>query len=217
MVCRRREKRFAQGARAAQFGNVQRPTGTMIDAGAVGFVVLRTLEIRQHVLVGPARIAKARPMVIVPAITAYIEHRVDRTRATQRLTTWLVADAIIQVPLGHGVECPVVVMGGDHPDEAGWRVDKHAFVRPTRLQQTDRNPTVLTQSARQHAPGGTGSYYHVIELFVTHRSLLSLPILRVVSGRQLPAVPGLDTVVRSRRATAPASRSWCQATARSPG
>ena len=60
-----------------QFVDGQRAALAVIGAVEIG-IVFRTLEVWQHVGIGPAGIAQRRPLVVVAAVAADIDHRVDR-------------------------------------------------------------------------------------------------------------------------------------------
>src|SRR5664279_4258401 len=60
----------------AQFVDVKRPALAVIFAAEIG-VVLGTLEIGQYVRKRPAGIAERSPLIIVAAMAANIDHRID--------------------------------------------------------------------------------------------------------------------------------------------
>src|SRR5215472_6882246 len=67
-------------------------------------IVLRTLEVGQHVGVGPAGIAERGPLIVVGTVAAAVDHGVDRRGASEALAARLVADAAVQSLLRYGVE-----------------------------------------------------------------------------------------------------------------
>src|SRR5206468_6458306 len=84
------EEGIAQARLVAELLYIQRPGGTVVVAFAELLVVLGTLEAGQHVGIAPAGIAERGPVVVVAAVAAHIEHRVDRAAAAQRLAARLV-------------------------------------------------------------------------------------------------------------------------------
>ena len=62
------------------------PGGVVAGGGQVGVpVVLRLLEVVEHVLVAPARVAGGLPVVVVAPVAAHVEHVVEDGGAAQHL------------------------------------------------------------------------------------------------------------------------------------
>ena len=62
------------------------PGGVVAGGGQVGVpVVLGLLEVVEHVLVAPARVAGGLPVVVVPPVAAHVEHVVEDGGAAQHL------------------------------------------------------------------------------------------------------------------------------------
>jgi hypothetical protein len=112
----------------AQFIDGERPAFAMVFAIEIG-IVFRTLEIGQHVGVGPAGIAQRRPLVVVAAVAADIDHRVDRGRTAEPLAARLIADPPLKARLRHRIEGPVVEPARDRQRQRARRRD-HPVVAP---------------------------------------------------------------------------------------
>lgn len=54
-------------------------------------IVFGLLEEWQHIVVGPARIALSRPIVVVLTVAAYIHHAIHHRCAAQDLAAWPIA------------------------------------------------------------------------------------------------------------------------------
>ena len=99
-------------------------------------VRLGMLEPGEHVVIGPTGAAHGRPVVVIPAVAADIDHRVDRRGASQPPSARLVSSAPVQPFLGNGF---VLVVGyfRDEGHEAG-RLDPDIVVAPTRSNRHTR-------------------------------------------------------------------------------
>ena len=74
---RRLQEDLLHGIVGAQLVDGERAALAVILAVEIG-VVLRALEIGQHVGERPAGIAERSPLIVVAAVAADIDHRVDR-------------------------------------------------------------------------------------------------------------------------------------------
>src|SRR5207248_419073 len=72
-------------------GDVKRATFAVIFAAEFG-IIFRTLEVGQHVGIGPAGVAERGPLIVIAPVTPDIDHRVDRGRAAKPLAARLIAD-----------------------------------------------------------------------------------------------------------------------------
>src|SRR5262249_15865997 len=77
------------GTVVARCGDIERAAAAVVVVLAIDFAVFRAAEVGQHLAEGPAVIAQRRPVVVVPAVAAHIDHAVDRTAAAQCLAAWL--------------------------------------------------------------------------------------------------------------------------------
>ena len=175
------QKHLAQRAVKARVGDIERATLAM-EAVLKLLVVFRAFEQRQHIVITPARIAQTCPVVVVPAVTAHIKHRVDGAGAAQRLAARLVATPAVQTGLWHGFITVVVDFGGHHGHHAGRRVDQYAAVWATGLQQADRHVRVFAQARRQYTTGRARAHDHVVKFHLRHLCLQFLCWRIVKSG-----------------------------------
>ncbi len=149
-LLRRLPEDVVHGIAGAQLVDAQRPALAVILAVEFG-VVLRALEIGQHVRVRPAGVAERSPVIVVPAMSADIDHGVDGGRAAEALAARLIADAAIQPLLRHGLERPVVDLARHHQDQREWRGHDPVVVFAARIEQRDRRPCVFRQPSRHRA------------------------------------------------------------------
>ena len=134
-----RAKRVGRG----QIFGVQRAAAAMPRV-CTTLVVLRFFEVRQHVVVSPARIALGGPMVVVFALATDIDHGIDGAGATQHFAARLVAFAAIEACLRHGLKTPVACARLRHQGQPGWAMDEHAFVCGACFEQADLGARVFT-------------------------------------------------------------------------
>src|SRR6201995_2736964 len=79
---------FRQRVLMAPVRHRQRTARPVIIVRAA-LLVLRLLEIGQHVVIAPADIAALAPAIVILMLAAHIEQAVDRTRSSQLLASWL--------------------------------------------------------------------------------------------------------------------------------
>jgi hypothetical protein len=118
----------------AQSVDGERTALAVIFAVEIG-VVFRTFEVRQHVGMRPAAVAKRRPLVVVAAVTADIDHRIDGAGATQPLAARLVAGPAVEAGLRHRLQRPVVDLARHHQHQRAGRGDHPVVVAAASLQQ----------------------------------------------------------------------------------
>ena len=147
----------------AQVHHVQRAARAVELVGAA-LVVLGLAEVRQHVAPAPTRVAQRGPMVVVGAVAARVDHRVDGARAAQHLAARLVGAAAVESRLRHGVEFPVGLPGLGQQGEAGGAMDQHAAIRRPCFDQCDPHLRVFTEARRQYAPGRAATDDDVVEI-----------------------------------------------------
>ena len=129
----------------AALADGQRPAGAVVLALAA-LVVLAPLEVGEDLVVGPA----GAPAVVVHAVAADVDHRVDRRRTTERLAARHVHHPVVAAGLGERRVVPVHV-GLEERAERGRYVDQLLLVRRPRLDQEDRDVRVLAQTRGEHA------------------------------------------------------------------
>ncbi len=99
----------------AQSADMERTALAVILAVELG-IILRTLEVGQHVGVGPAGVAERRPLIVIAAMATDIDHRIDCGGTAEPLAARLIADPAVEARLRHRIERPVVDLARDHQD-----------------------------------------------------------------------------------------------------
>ena len=157
-------------------------------------------------------------MIVIAAVAADIDHRIDRGRAAQPLAARLIADPAIEARLRHGIEGPVVDLAGDHQDHRARRGDDPVVVPAAGFQQRHRGLGILGQAAGHRAAAGTAAHHYKIERIrhghppVAYAPRLGFCVLSGKSSRQAPVWPIL-AVIKSRKDRSRAfSKPPCQAT-----
>src|SRR5258706_6008792 len=146
----------------AQAGDMERAALAVILAVEFG-IILRTLEVGQHVGIGPAGVAERGPPIVVAPVPADIDHRIDRGGAAESLAARLIADPAVEARLWHRIERPVVDLARDHQDHRAWRGDDPVVALAAGFQQRDRRPGLLGEPARDRAATGATAHYHKVE------------------------------------------------------
>ena len=135
-------------------GHVHRPFAAVVLVGAA-CVGLGLAEVRQHVVIAPARVAELGPFVVVRAVAARVDHAVDRGRAAERLA----ARAEHRLALAHGrvglgFEAPVVLLAEHEEAEGAGRVDELEVVLRPGFEQADADGRIARQAVGKHTAGG---------------------------------------------------------------
>ena len=146
----------------AQPGDMERAALAVILAVEFG-IILRTLEIGQHVGIGPAGVAERRPLIVIAAVAADIDHRIDRGGAAEPLAARLIADPAVEAGLRHRIERPVVDLARDHQDHRARRGYHPVVALAAGFQQRHRRVRVLGKAARDRAAPGATAHHHKIE------------------------------------------------------
>ena len=89
----------------ARSRDMQRAALAVIFAVEFG-IILRALEVGQHVGIGPAGVAERGPVVVIASVAADIDHGVDRGRAAEPLAARLIADAAVEARLAARYRTP---------------------------------------------------------------------------------------------------------------
>lgn len=150
----RRDERMRAGMREALIADMQWAIVAMpfVRAARVG---LAALEHRQHVVPAPAGAAERRPIVVIPAMPANIQHRVDRTRSAQPAPARLVTATAVQPRLRHRLEVPHRAPRL-HRDAAGHQ-GAPARIASARFEHRDAISAALAQAARGGAASRSGA------------------------------------------------------------
>ena len=139
----------------AAVADAQRPAGAVVIALAA-FVVLSLLEVRQGVLISPAREAHSRPLVVVGAVAADVEHRVERARAAEYAAARQVEPLIGEAGLRLADEAPVEAAVPE-PLEADRQVDLGRAVGRAGVEQEDPYARILAEPGGEDASGRAGA------------------------------------------------------------
>ena len=134
---------------------------TVVLTGA-GEVVFAGLEQRQHIVPRPARIAFARPTIVVACLAAHVDHAVDRRAAAQHLAPWITQAATTQAALCFGLEAPVGARVTDAEQVTDRNVNPRIVVAPAGFEQQHALLRIRRQSIGQQAPGRAGADHDVV-------------------------------------------------------
>ena len=136
-------------------GDRQRAADAVELVGAA-LVVLAALEVLKDLVVRPPARAARRPLVEIGAVTADVDHRVDRAAAAERLGARQVRVAAVEAGLGVGREVPVVTALEQLP-ERDRDVDLLGVISAAGLDEGDLDRGVLREAAGEYAAGRSGS------------------------------------------------------------
>src|SRR5260370_39517662 len=131
-------------------------------------VVLDRSVVREDILPRPAAIAERLPFVEVLALTADIDHGIDRTRPAQDLSARPVIDAVREPRNGFGAVHPVEAAIIEGLAVADRDLHPNSPIRRPRFQQEHAMTSVLRETAR-HDPSRRSRPYNdeiVIHLMI---------------------------------------------------
>jgi len=154
------DKRFGKRMTRAALGNGQRPADA-VERVRAALVVLRTLEMREDVVVTPAFSAVGGPFVVVGSIAADVDHRVHRAAPAEDLAARHVHVAAAEPGLRLAREVPVVA-ALEQPAERDGDVDLVRRVRSAGLDQRNLHVWILAQARGEHAARRASSNDHVV-------------------------------------------------------
>ena len=149
------EHRVDEGVHGTALGDGERPADAVVQA-LPSLVVLAALEVREHLRVAPAGAPTRGPVVVVEAIPAEVDHRVDRARAADHATPRVVEPPTAEPRLGLAQDVPVEARL-EHDRERRRDADLGDGVRWAGFEQKHLDIRVLTQSRRQDAARGAGA------------------------------------------------------------
>ena len=146
------DERLGERIGGALARDVERTTGT-VERGIATLAVegLALLEVRQHVVKAPARVAELAPLVVVARVAAHIHHGVHRRGAAENLAARPVAGATARLRLGLGQVVPVEV-AMEQLGEGGRDADFLLPVGPACLEQENTIAQVLVRRAARTHP-----------------------------------------------------------------
>ena len=131
-------------------------------------LVLRALEDRQHRVERPARVAERGPVVVIRAVSAHVDHRVDGARPAQDLPARLVTAAAAEARLRLRFKCPIDLAPRNRAEDAGGHMDEWRSIGRPGLDEADSARGVGAQPVGQHAPRRPAAHDHGIELHGPH-------------------------------------------------
>ena len=141
----------------------QRTARAVIVVGAA-LLVLRLLEIGQHVVIAPADIAALTPAVVILVLAAHIKQAVDRARSAQHLAARLKHLASAKAGLRLGLVHPVDGFFLEQLAVADRHMDPDVGILRAGFQQQHRMLAVGGKPIGEHAAGRTGADDDVVEL-----------------------------------------------------
>src|SRR5712691_825730 len=98
-LARRLQKGLLHRVIGAQFVDGEWASLAVIVAAEIG-IVFRALEVWQHVGERPAGVAQRRPLIVVAAVAANVDHGIDRGGAAEPLAARLIADRPLRLACG---------------------------------------------------------------------------------------------------------------------
>ena len=144
--------------------HLQRAVAAVEAVGPV-LVGLGPQEVGQAIVPRPAVAAKIGPAVIVAAMPAHIQHRVDGARPAQRLAARLKAAPPVQPGLRNGAIGPVAQLAAPRhqPDRAHRRADQDMVAAAPRFQQADLNRRILAEPRGERRARRSAPRDHIVE------------------------------------------------------
>ena len=139
----------------------QLTTGTVISIGAM-LVVFRLLEHRQHIIPAPASITQGRPVIIITALAAHINHGINGGATAQHLTPGITDAAAVQARLGFRGITPVSPRIVDGVEITHRDINPEIVVLAACLQQQHPVLRVPGQAVGQHTAGAAAADNDVI-------------------------------------------------------
>ena len=161
-LARRLQKGLLHRVIGAQFVDGERAALAVIVAAEIG-IVFRALEVGQHVGERPAGVAQRRPLIVVAAMAANVDHGIDRGGAAEPLAARLIADPAVETGLRHGVESPVVELARHHQRQRARRGDHPIVPRAAGFQQRHRRPRILGEPSGDRTTARAAAHHHKIE------------------------------------------------------
>src|SRR5262249_49542356 len=150
----------SQWVDAAQIGDVQ------FAAHAVklirpAFVVFGFFVVRQNVVVAPAFQPQTQPIVVIAAIGAAIDHRVDRARSSEDAPARPVHTAAVHVLEFFRLISPIA-FGLEELGESGGDKNLLPLVRAAGFEHQNFDIRIFGQTIGERGAGGTGADDDVI-------------------------------------------------------
>ncbi len=166
----------------------QRTAAAVIIIGAA-LLVLRLLEIGQHVVITPADIAALAPAVVILVLAAHVKQAVDRARSAQHFSARLEHLASAEARLRLGLVHPVDGFFLEQLAVADRHVNPDVGVLRAGFQQQHRMLAVGGEPVGEHAAGRAGADDDVIEFGGFSRPVIVHGLPRSPRDRQRPPQP----------------------------
>jgi hypothetical protein len=131
---------------------------------AAAFLVLRALEIGQHVGERPAFVAELAPMVEILGLATDIDEPVDARGTAEHFSPWPEDAPAAEIEVGLGLVAPVHARIGDRLAVAERDMDPDIPILPARLEQHDLASRILGKPCRRDRAGRARAHDHEIRL-----------------------------------------------------
>ena len=152
--------------------HLERPAAAVVVAGAV-LVILGLLEIREHVVVAPARVAEVAPVVVILAVAAHVEHAVHGAAAADDAAAGPGHLPPVHVSLRRGFVAPIAALLElrhlVHQRQHARPAVEHGLVATARFEQEHADVRVLTEPGGDDAAGRPSADHHVVVAVRAHR------------------------------------------------
>src|SRR5215471_10348291 len=125
-------------------------------------IVLRSLEIREDVLVAPARGALCRPAIVVAKVSSRVHLRVDARTTTKHLRLGIPKDTASEITLQYrGIAPRSNALG--HLGESGRHAEQPVAVAAAGLEQKHADGRIDAQTVGEHATSRAGADDDIVE------------------------------------------------------
>ena len=118
--------------------------------GSATTPILGATEIGENAVIIPAAIAQLRPVIIVGAMAACVDHAIDSGAAADALGAGHEHDAVVHVLLGNGVVAPVQLKRLHQAKIAHRHVDPGAGVPAACLDHRNFHIGILAQAVDEN-------------------------------------------------------------------
>jgi len=146
-------------------------TELTVELILAALIVLGLAKVGQNFVVAPSRCTFGRPAVVIGAVAADIDHRVDRARPAESFAARQVDEPAVEGLLGLAHIIPIVLVLADQTARQR-NLDFRGFIRAAGLDQRYLDRRVLGESCGEDAAGGARAHNDIIRKAVGHwRSL----------------------------------------------
>ena len=130
-------------------------------------------EIGQNLRVAPSASTEGLPRIEILRIATNVDEAVDGRRSTEDLAARGMHASTTQTGLRLGAVVPVESFHIHRDRQGRWHLDEDRPIGATELQQENAMATIRRQSVGQNTAGRSRAADDVIELLLTHGSILS--------------------------------------------